>query len=226
MGLLLAGSALAVDSGGNSVYIDQTNADNSSVSITQTGSDNKVGDPNSLLNPSFKFDGNGITATINQDGMGNSLTGGIIGGGTITNINQTGNYNSTDLNMGNFGTDGGVLNLNITGNTNTTGLNIGTSHDSGNYNYGLTITGNSNAITSTINSKNTTNSITVSGDSNSITTTQIGANGTSQSGGHSLTISNIGSNNTISATQNGTTNPNSATINVTGSNAAVSVIQH
>ena len=58
------------------------------------------------------------------------------------------------------------------------------------------------------------------------TTTQTGANGNGTTGGHSITISNIGSNNNVSVLQNGTTNPNSATINVTGSNASVSVTQH
>ena len=226
MTMLLVGSALAVDSGGNSVYIDQTNADNSSVTITQTGSDNSLGDPNSLTSPSFKIDGNGITANITQDGMNNSITGGIIGGGTTANVTQTGNSNSTNLNMGNMGTDNGVLNVTVTGDNNTTGLNIGTTRDASNYNYGLTITGGSNSVTSNINSKNTNNSITVSGDSNTITTTQTGANGTTQSGGHNITISNIGSKYTIGVSQNGTTNPNSATVNVTGSNASVSVIQH
>ena len=149
----------------------------------------------------------------------------MIGGGTTANITQTGNSNSTNLNMGNLGTDNGVLNIGVTGDNNTTGLNIGLTRDSSNYNYGLNITGNSNAVTSNINSKNTNNSITVSGDSNSITTTQTGANGTTQSGGHNITISNIGSNNTIGVLQNGTTSPNSATVNLTGSNAAVSVTQ-
>ena len=53
MALLLATSALATDSGGNSVYIDQTNADNSTVTITQTGSNNSVGDPSSVGSPQF-----------------------------------------------------------------------------------------------------------------------------------------------------------------------------
>jgi hypothetical protein len=213
-------------SGGNSVYIDQVNADASTVTITQTGSNNTIGDPNSLTTPAFVFDGNGITATITQDGMNNSITGGIIGGGTTALINQTGNNNSTNLNMGNMGTDNGNLNIGITGNNNTTGLNIGTLRDSSNYNYSLSITGNSNSVTSTINSKNTNNNIQIAGDSNTITTTQSGSNGSSTTGGHAISINNIGSNNTIGVLQNGTTNPNSAIVNVTGSGASVSVTQH
>jgi hypothetical protein len=68
--------------------------------------------------------------------------------------------------------------------------------------------------------------MTVTGSDNTITTTQIGAGGTSTSAGHSLTLSNIGSNNNITVRQDGTNVPNSATINVTGSNSTLSVIQH
>ena len=58
--LLFSVVAWATDSGGNSIYIDQTNADNSTVSITQTGSNNSVGDPSSLLTPQFAIDGNNM----------------------------------------------------------------------------------------------------------------------------------------------------------------------
>ena len=86
MGLLLAGGVMAADSGGNSVYIDQTNADNSTVSITQAGSGNSFGDPNSLTNPQFTIDGNNMNLTVTQDGMMNSITGNFIGGDSTANI--------------------------------------------------------------------------------------------------------------------------------------------
>ena len=225
MGLLLATGAWA-DSGGNSVYIDQTNADNSTVTINQTGSNNTVGDPSNVGSPSFVIDGNSINLGITQDGMNNSITGNFIGGGSTGTINQTGNGNGIVLNYGNMGTDNGNLTLGMTGSNNNSILNIGTLHDSSNYNYSLSITGDSNSVTSTINSKNTNNSFTITGDSNTLTTKQTGANGTSGTGGHNITSSVIGNNNEISVSQNGATNPNSAIINVTGSGASVSVIQH
>ena len=68
MSLLLVASAFATNSGNNSVYIDQTNADNSTLTITQTGSGNAVGDRSSLLQPAFLIDGNNMVATLTQDG--------------------------------------------------------------------------------------------------------------------------------------------------------------
>ena len=226
MGLLLVGSAMAVDSGGNSVYIDQTNADNSTVSITQSGSGNSFGDPNSLTNPQFTIDGNNMSLTVTQDGMNNSITGNFVGGGGVGVILQQGNSNSTVLNYGNMGTDNGNLNLSIVGSNNSNTLNIGTLRDASNYTYGVNLTGDSNSLTSTINSKYTNNSFTITGDSNTLTTTQTGFHGTNSAAGHSITSSVIGDNNAITVLQNGTTNANSAIINVTGSGAAVSVTQH
>jgi hypothetical protein len=224
MGLLLAGSAVA-DSGGNSVYIDQTNADQSTVTITQSGANNNVGDSNLTTGNPFTIDGNSMNLTITQDGMNNSILGNFIGGNSNATISQIGNSNSTTLNMGNFGTSSGNLGITFNGSNNNSLLNIGTLHDSGNYNYNLTVTGDSNAITSTINSKNTNNALTVTGNSNMLTTVQTGANGTNGNG-NNLTTSIIGSNNTVDVTQNGTTNPNSAIVNLTGSGASVSITQH
>ena len=67
MGLLLAVGAWAADSGGNSVYIDQTNADNSTVTITQTGSNNTLGDPTNVGTPQFAIDGNAINFSVTQE---------------------------------------------------------------------------------------------------------------------------------------------------------------
>jgi hypothetical protein len=223
---LLYSSNAAADGGANSVYIDQTNADQSTVSITQTGSNNSVGDPDNVSSPSFVIDGNSMNLTIIQDGMNNSIKGNFIGGDSTANIQQNGNTNSTVLNYGNFGTNGGTLGITLNGSNNNSILNIGTTRNSGNYNYGISLTGDNNDITSTINSKNTTNSFTVAGDSNTVTTTQVGANGTALSGGHNITSSIAGSNNSLTVVQDGATNPNSVTVNVTGNNTTTAITQH
>ena len=57
MSILFADLAMAVSSGNNSVYIDQTNADQSVILITQTGSGNNLGDRSNLITPSFVIDG-------------------------------------------------------------------------------------------------------------------------------------------------------------------------
>lgn len=226
MGLLLTLSAWAVDSGGNSVYIDQTNADNSTVTITQTGSNNTVGDPDSIGSPSFVIDGNAIELSITQDGMNNSLKGNFVGNSSTGVIVQQGNGNGIVLNYGAMGTDAGTLGINLTGSNNSSTLNIGATKDSGNYNYSLSVIGDSNTILSSINSKNTTNSFTLTGNSNNVTTTQTGANGTYLTGGHNIQTSVIGSNNDINISQSGVTNPNSAIVNLTGNGASVSITQH
>ena len=219
-------SSSMADSGGNSVYIDQTNADNSVVTITQTGSNNRVGDPDSSSAPSFQIDGNTILATIIQDGIDNALTGMIIGGDSTVNFTQTGNSNSSALNMGSMGTDTGTLTMDITGNTNRTIMNIGSTNNSSNYDYNLSMTGNNNTLTSNINSTFTVDTFTITGSNNAITTTQIGAGGSSNVDGHNIAVSNIGNFNTIEITQDGTTNPNSAIVNLTGDNASITIAQH
>ena len=223
MGLLLATGALA--DGGNSVYIDQTNADQSTVTITQTGSNNNVGSINTTTGDAFVIDGNSMNLTITQDGMNNSILGNFIGGNSDATISQIGNSNSTVLNYGNFGTSSGTLGISFNGSNNNSILNIGTLRNSSNYLYNLDITGDSNSVTSTINSAYTTNSHTIAGNSNILTTTQTGF-GTLTGGGHNITTNVIGDSNTISVSQDGNSIANSAVINLTGSNSAVSVTQH
>jgi hypothetical protein len=225
MASLLVSGALAADSGNNTVYIDQTNADQSTVSITQTGSNNNVGDSNFTTGTPFVIDGNSMNLTVEQNGMNNSITGNFIGGNSTANILQDGNTNSTNLNMGNFGTSSGVYNLTVTGSSNNTNLNIGITKDASNYKYGATLTGSNNNLTSNINSKNTDNMFIVTGSTNTITTTQIGANGTFQTGGHNINSNIIGSNNSLTVLQDGTTNPNGISINVTGNSTTTNIIQ-
>lgn len=213
-------------SGNNSVYIDQTNANSSTVSITQTGSGNSVGDPSSLLTPEFAIDGNAMDLTIVQDGMNNSITGNFIGGSSTAAITQTGSGNIFSLNQGNFGTSAGNLSSTFTGDNNTTTLNMATTANASNYNYSLSVSGSSNVITSNMNSRYIDNTISITGNSNTYTTTQIGANGSSLISGHKITSSVIGNSNTLSVTQNGTTTPNTVTVNVTGSNTSTTIVQH
>jgi len=210
---------------GNSVYIDQTNADNSTVSITQAGAGNIVGDPNSLTNPQFTIDGNAMNLTIMQDGMNNAIYGNFIGGDSTGNINQTGNSNTTRLNYGNLGSNGGTLGISINGDNNSTLLNIGQTGDASNYNYSLNIagagsgTGSGNTVVSSINSRNATQAIAITGNNNSVTTAQSGASG------HSINLNVIGGSNTVGITQDGAA-ANSAIVNVTGNSAIVNVTQH
>jgi hypothetical protein len=223
MGLLLATSALA--DGGNSVYIDQTNADQSGVTITQTGSNNNVGSADTNAGDPFTIDGNSMFLTITQDGMNNSILGNFIGGNSTTTISQIGNSNSTVLNYGNFGTSSGALGISFNGSNNSSILNIGTLRNSSNYLYNLDITGDNNSVTSTVNSAYTVNNFSLAGDLNKVITTQTGF-GTLAGGGHNINTNVIGDNNNITVSQDGNTIANSAVINLTGSNSAITVTQH
>jgi hypothetical protein len=224
MSLLFVGSAIA--SGNNSVYIDQTAADNSIISIIQTGSGNNVGDRNNLITPAFVIDGNNMNLTINQDGMNNFIIGNFIGGDSAATINQVGSGNTFKLNHGNFGTNGGLLYVDKTGDNNFVEMNMGTTANTGNYNYSLTVVGNTNSVTSTMNSKYITNTISLTGNANTVTTIQNGANGTANSPGHQIQLSVVGNANTFSITQNGTITPNIVTLNVAGNNTSTTIIQH
>lgn len=226
MSLLFVGSAFATNSGNNSVYIDQSAADNSVISITQTGSGNSVGDRSNLITPAFVVDGNSMMLTIIQDGMNNSIVGNFIGGDSTANITQTGSGNEFTLTQGNFGTNGGTLNLTNTGDNNHVSFTMASTANTGNYNYSLTVAGNTNNITSTMNSKYITNTVSITGDSNNVTTTQNGANGTAQSAGHVIQLSVIGNLNNISITQNSTTTPNIVTLNVAGNSTSTTIVQH
>lgn len=227
MSLLLAVNISAqTNSGGNSVYIDQTNADNSTVHITQTGSGNQVGDRTDLVTPAFVIDGNSMNLTIDQNGMNNRIVGNFIGGHSTSLIEQIGNSNFTSLTMGNFGTNSGTMSIIMNGDNNSSTWLLGTTHNTGNYSYTLNVTGLSNIIHSTMNSKYIVNNIAITGDNNTYTTVQNGANGTATTPGHKITSTIIGSQNAINITQNGTTTPNNITLNVTGSGTTHTIIQH
>ena len=221
---LLLGNAVA--SGNNSVYIDQTNADNSVTLITQTGSGNQVGDRTNMLTPSFVIDGNAMLLTIEQEGMNNTIIGNFIGGDSTMNIYQIGSGNTSKFDMGNFGTNGGIITKTLTGDNNNTEFTMASTANTGNYNYTLTVTGNSNNINSTMNSKYILNTISITGDSNTYTTVQNGANGTAQNPGHRIESTIIGNSNTILITQNGTVTPNYVTLNITGNSTSTTITQH
>lgn len=226
MSLLFVGSALANGGGNNSIYIDQTNADNSTVMITQTGSGNAVGDRSNLITPAFVIDGNAMNLTIVQDGMNNSIIGNFIGGDSAATITQTGSGNNLSLTQGNFGTNGGLLNITKTGDNNNVSLTMASTANTNNYNYSLTVAGNTNTVTSTMNSKYIMNTVSLTGNNNTITTNQSGANGTASMPGHKIELSVIGNLNAISITQNGTALPNIVTLNVAGNSTSTTIVQH
>lgn len=226
MSMMISYMVFAVDSGGNSVYIDQTNADNSTVTITQTGSGNNIGDPNDAVTPAFVMDGNNLDITMTQNGMNNDIVGNLIGGDTTAVISQDGSLNYLKTTQGSFGTLNGNLHLTFTGDSNSTELTFASTNNTSNYDYNMTVTGDNNDITSTMNSKYIDNDITITGDTNTITTTQIGYNGTASVHGHKIDFDLIGSNNTFNILQDGVTTHDTIVLNFTGDNSTVNITQH
>ena len=90
----------------------------------------------------------------------------------------------------------------------------------------MTVTGDNNDITSTMNSKYIDNDIAITGDTNTITTTQIGYNGTASVRGHKIDFDLIGSNNTFNILQDGITTHDTIVLNFTGDNSTVNITQH
>jgi len=223
---ILVSAVQAQQSGNNSVYIDQTNADNSTITITQTGSGNEIGDRVAMVDPAFIIEGNNMDLTINQDGMNNIITGNFIGGDSTLSIDQTGSLNIFSLTQGNFGTNGGNWVANFTGDSNNVGITMGSTANTGNYIYNLNVTGNTNTLTSTMNSKYITNNITITGDTNTYTTTQTGFSGTNIVAGHKIDSTIIGDSNVLTVTQDGTNAANYATVNITGNNTTTTIVQH
>jgi hypothetical protein len=172
------------------------------------------------------MDGNNLDITMTQNGMNNDIVGNLIGGDTTAVITQDGNTNYLNTIQGSFGTLNGNLHLTFTGDSNSTELNFASTNNTSNYDYNMTVTGDSNDITSTMNSKYIDNDIAITGDTNIITTTQIGYNGTASVHGHKIDFNLIGSNNTFDILQNGVTTHDTIVLNFTGDNSTVNITQH
>jgi hypothetical protein len=218
--------AFGDDSGGNIVYIKQSSGDGLDLTITQTGFNNSLGDELSLIAPEFNFEGDNILASISQNGINNKITGNIVGSGTIADIEQTGSSNEFIFNMGASGSSDGNLVVKATGDDNRATLNIATTSNASGYSVNAIINGGGNQLISNINSKYASVDITSTGDNNDITTTQSGFVGAPLNPGHDITISNVGSGNSISVTQDAITARNSANVTVNGTNASVTINQH
>lgn len=192
------GSGFAAD---NSIYVDQA-GDNSTISMTQDGSGNRIkgillnGNAGGTTDPA-KLVGNAQTVTINQVGANNVLALGVNStqGGTVTgfsnigvnlNYQVTGGGNTGFININNNGLgtasgdvvritqDGGAsATLNMTGSSNQ--LTVNTAGGAGN-----TFTGNINA-NSTVTTVNQTGgggnqtTLNMTGDKGQVSVTSVGA---------------------------------------------------
>ena len=203
----------------NDIYVTQSGS-NLVLDITQSGTGNTIG---TLALPS-SLTGAGTDFTIVQNGNTNELTFELNGDTYTGNFDVSGNSNTItflcDSGNSTAGCDSVTATINLTGSSNIVDLNIGENNDSTGTTVIKDITGDSNTITSTIDSPNAEQTLTITGSTNTITNTMSGAG----VGEHKLTLDHTGTGGTFTLNQTGTENK---TINLTtdGNNPTVTITQ-
>jgi hypothetical protein len=175
----------------NEVYIEQVGS-SSTVTITQDGTDNRVG---TSSNPAYIGSGSN-TVTIDQIGSSNTLDMVVNGAGTDVTVSTTGSNNIQEINCGttnSAGCSGSVITQTINGDSNDVKQNLGAG---ANHTSNITITGDTNTVTHTSTATGTTSAdITVSGNTNTVSVTQSGMLN------KSVSVTSTGNSNNISITQ-------------------------
>jgi hypothetical protein len=175
----------------NDVYIEQV-GDSSTITITQDGSGNKVGD---ALNAAYIGSGSNIV-TIDQIGSNNELNLVVNGSSTDVVIDTTGSGNIQTVNCGttsSAGCSGSTIKQVVSGDDNTITQNLGAG---ANHYSEINVIGSSNAITHTSTNTGVTSAIiTATGDTNTIGVTQSGTLP------QSITVNSTGNLNNITINQ-------------------------
>jgi hypothetical protein len=214
MFLMLSSSALA-----NDIYVTQS-GNNLVLDITQQGTGNTIG----TLNLPSSLTGAGTDFTVSQIGNTNELTFEVNGNNYTGNFDVTGNSNVIDFKCDSGNSSAGCENVTATitlsGSSNTVNLNIGENDDSTGTTVIKNVTGDSNTITSTIDSPNAEQTLTITGSTNTITNTMSGAG----VGEHKLTLSHTGTGGTFNITQDGLENK-TISLTTSGNNPAVTIVQ-
>ena len=168
--------------------------------------------------------GNNLVLDITQSGTGNTigtlnLPSSLTGAGTDFTIVQNGNTNELtfEVNGNNYTV---TATINLSGNSNTVSLSIGENDDSTGTTVIKNVTGDSNTITSTIDSPNAEQTLTITGSTNTITNTMDG----SGVGEHKLTLSHTGTGGTFNITQEGLENK-TISLTTSGNNPSVTIVQ-
>ena len=175
----------------NEVYIDQV-GDNSTVTIVQDGTGNKVGD--SAI-PAFIGGGSNIV-NIQQIGGGNELAMVVNGAATEVVVDTTGDNNIQTISCGTTSTascSGSTIKQVVVGDSNIITQSLGTG---ANHYSEINVTGSTNTITHTsTNTGASTVNVTAIGDTNTIGVTQSGTTA------KTVTINSTGNSNTVSINQ-------------------------
>ena len=213
--LIMASGALAEQS----IYIDQVNSsDGLTITINQSNGDgNQVGQP-LAADPYFSLDGSSQTITIDQYGASNRLWGEFVGLSATLDIDQTGSSNDIDLVTTGIQNSNWVFNL--TGSSNVFDVDA-TAGDTADIDF--VYVGDTNDTLLDMSNDGGTVSVDLTGDGNDYDITTSGY-GTSLAG-HEITVTSIGSYNTVALTQSGTLNANVIDLDITGDNQSITVTQ-
>ena len=177
----------------NEVYIEQV-GDSSTITVTQDGTGNKVGD-SGTGNEAF-IGGGSNAVTIDQIGSNNTLSMTVNGAAAGVIVDVTGSGNESTINCGttqSAGCSSSAITQVIAGDDNivTQNLDTGANHVSE-----ITITGDTNTVTHTsTNSGASTVAITATGDTNTIGVTQSGLTA------KTVAVNSTGNSNNISIVQ-------------------------
>ena len=216
LSLLMVMISSAAIANPNAIFIEQV-GETSTITVTQTGQNNRVGSENDR----FTLGGNSQDITITQTGSNNILSGRITNAASVEyDVNVTGNSNENIFNTGSSASVAGtVQNMTITGDNNLTTFNQGDISSATNATLNYTFTGDYNTLTTNINTDDVVNTVNVTGDQNTITSTQNGY------AGKNIDMNVIGSLNTINIDQKSTTNVDTLKLNTTGSGSTINVTQ-
>lgn len=154
----------------NEIYIEQV-GDSSTITVTQEGTGNKIGDS---LSPIYIGSGSN-TVSIEQIGANNELAMVVNGASTNVTSSVTGSGNSQEIQCGtttSSGCSGSTITQTITGDDNIVKQLLGTG---ANHTSNITVAGDTNTVTHTSTASGTTSAdITVTGNLNTIGVTQSG----------------------------------------------------
>ena len=203
----------------NDIYVTQSGS-NLVLDITQSGTGNTIG----TLNLPSSLTGGSTDFTIVQNGNTNELTFELNGDTYTGNFDVSGNSNTItflcDSGNSTAGCDSVTATINLTGSSNIVDLNVGENNDSTGTIINKNITGDTNTITTTIDSPNAENTFTITGSTNTITTTMSG----SGVGEHKSILDHTGTGGIFTFNQTGI---NNKTINLTtdGNSPNVTITQ-
>lgn len=200
----------------NSVYIDQVGS-NSTITMTQTGSNNILG----TQNANTILHGNSQVITISQVGANNTGNFNIQGNSSNVTSNISGNLNTVTVNCGTAPSSScadTLIEANATGNNNTLNVTAGSKSVAK-----INIDGDTNSATinsSTSNLLGAKSQIDITGGNSNIV--NVSQSGPAGANGFDAKIDIVGGSNTVGVTQNGTID-STVNIKTVGSSNTITV---